>query len=381
MKLLRIKIPKGYQMLCKDFEIDFLTKTRINKSANNDDLIELAEDLFYPKETVFVGKNSSGKTTTIHLITMCLHFLQNGRIYSRFFNENDLFAVEMIFYENDLLYKYCGEFVFDKLASAEFLTIVSEDLYVAKYNKTTKKDLSNATFAKMKGFNANVHSDTSSMNKFLSTKIPFFVVNAFEDDVEMIWIFSNIINQTYGNGTFIKLVNLFDDSIEKLEPSFGGDNKLNGFKFKRVNNKEMLVSSDTLRNILSSGTIRGINLYGAVIMGFIYGTHILVDELEKNFNKNLIGNLIQMINDPSINTTGASLIYSTHYSELLDETKRCDNVNVLHREKDVITLKNMHTDYAQRTDMLKSSRFDQNAFDNLLNYEQLIKLKRAIRRR
>ena len=197
----------------------------------------------------------------------------------------------------------------------------------------------------------------------------------------MIWVFSNIINQTYGNDTFIKLVNLFDDSIEKLVPSFGGDNKLNGFKFKRVNSKEMLVSNSTLKDILSSGTIRGINLYGAVIVGFIYGSHILVDELEKNFNKNLIGNLIQMINDPSINATGASLIYSTHYSELLDETKRCDNVNVLHREKDVITLKNMHTDYAQRTDMLKSSRFDQNAFDNLLNYEQLIKLKRVIRKR
>ena len=51
MKLLRIKIPNGYQMLCKDFEIDFLTKTRVNKAANNDDLLELEDDLFYPKET------------------------------------------------------------------------------------------------------------------------------------------------------------------------------------------------------------------------------------------------------------------------------------------------------------------------------------------
>ena len=72
------------------------------------------------------------------------------------------------------------------------------------------------------------------------------------------------------------------------------------------------------------------------------------------------------------------MIYSTHYSEILDESDRCDNINVLHRSKDVINVKNMSTSYEVRTDLSKSNQFEQNAFDNLINYDRLMDLRRVL---
>ena len=100
---------------------------------------------------------------------------------------------------------------------------------------------------------------------------------------------------------------------------------------------------------------------------------------EKSFNRNLIENLFIMFEDKTINTANSSIIYTTHYSELLDKNNRCDNINVLHRSGSEITLKNMRSDYKYRTDMLKSGQFNQNAFDTLINYDRLMDLKDAIR--
>ena len=380
MKLLKLKVPRGYKMLCKDFEINFLTKTRVSKSANNDDLIELENDFYYPKETAFIGKNSSGKSTTLELIHICLYLLQFGRIPAVFFDDEDKFSLEAIFYESGKLYKYCGDFTCNKLIAGEYLVINDEELSCGEYNSNTKKDLSNVNYSIVPDFVAKASSDTSSISKYYNGALAHLVVNFFEDGVDMFMPFYTIIENHYGLNSFMKLVHLFDDSIEKLIPNVDANGKHDGFVFKRVNSKEKIVSDGYLLKNLSSGTIRGINLYGAAIVSFVHGSHLLVDELEKNFNKNLIGNLIQMINDPTLNRNNASLIYTTHYSELLDETKRCDNVNVLHREQDVITLKNMCLDYAQRTDMLKSSSFDQNAFDTTLNYNRLMDLKRTLRK-
>nr|MCR5091534.1 hypothetical protein [Bacilli bacterium] len=63
MKLLKLKTNSGYMMLEPGFEINFLTKTRVNDGKDDDELIELDDGLFYPVETIFIGKNSSGKST------------------------------------------------------------------------------------------------------------------------------------------------------------------------------------------------------------------------------------------------------------------------------------------------------------------------------
>ena len=380
MKLLKIKTLSDYKMLKKGFEINFLTKTRVDKESNNDDLIELFEGLYYPKETIFVGKNSSGKTTVLELIYGCLQIAYRGRIYHLSLPAKELFSVEMIIYHGNKLYKYIGSFQ-NQINNEVGLVIKHEELYESECRKTHNKELTNVTFKETKDFIPNIDTDTSSLVRYLKTGEYNTFPSLFESKTYLFGSYIRLFKCIYSEDAFLKLIKVFDDSIESLDIHTDEEGKeTDYFDFKRIGEDTTLVTESFLNESLSCGTIRGINLYTPALISFKSGGTIIVDELEKNFNKNLIANLIMMFNDPSINKGNASIIYSTHYSELLDENERCDNINVLHRDGTSITLKNMCTDYNTRTDMLKSNQFDQNAFDNNINYNLLMDLKKELRK-
>ena len=379
MKLLKIRLPDGYRMLVPGFEISFLTKTRVDKDAPNHDLVFLEEGLPYPLETVFVGKNSSGKTTVMDLIGDVLSLFSFGRIEDPTIKADERFALEVLFYESGVIYEYYGVFRLDPTPGRRFLTIVSESLRKAVMRRHYRKDLSNCAFEPEEGFVPNPGGDTSHLARLFGAQASVYLFPNPTAYLGNLHLVLSEVGKRFGGEALMKLIHLFDDSVELLEYVGSKENGTPAFRFQRKGEEPVLVGLDYLRFRLSAGTIRGITLYGVSMIAFIMGGHIAVDEIEENFNKNLIGNLILMFNDPSVNKAGASLIYSTHYAELLDETSRCDNINVVHRDGCSITLKNMATDYATRTDLLRSSQFDENAFDNLMNYDRLMDLKEAIR--
>lgn len=374
MKLLKVSVPQGYKMLTKNFEINFLTKARVDKDNPENELLKLDVDFYYPIETVFIGKNSSGKTTTLSLIQLVYSFLRNGRIYNSFADDGKEFELNIVYYHDSSIFDYHGLFKKDASINDEFLIIEAESLKWAKMKRSLKKDLSNATFFDVKDFAENIGGDTSNISKYQSR-------NDFNLSIDLLGHSTNFFDLYYSvlnKDVFNSLLRLFDDSIDYIIPH-REDNKLIGYEFKRVGGTSVIVKNDYLESVLSAGTLRGINLYGASILTFKSGGTIMIDEIEKSFNRNLIENLFIMFEDKTINTANSSIIYTTHYSELLDKNNRCDNINVLHRSGSEITLKNMRSDYKYRTDMLKSGQFNQNAFDTLINYDRLMDLKDAIR--
>ena len=375
MKVLRIKTPSGFKMLQKEFEINFLTKTRVDSGSPNEELIELESGFHYPLETVFIGKNSSGKSTALELIMIVFELLNEGRIDKEHFEYGESFIVEIVFYANGVIYKYNGEFINNTLTDKKYLNIVSESLTKTTFKESYRKDLSNASYFKIPDFVANVGSDTSSVKKYSNDGSFNHSLDFVGDTAYNYFLFYKWL----GKSVFDALIHLFDDSVEYIVPNTVDANLKNTYKFKRVNNKEIIVDVLSLEKMLSKGTLRGINLYALSIITFRNGGHLIVDEIEGSFNKNLVENLLVMYNDKTINKKGGSIIYSTHYSELLDTSNRCDNVNVLHRDGTTIGLKNMCVDYNIRTEMLKSSQFNQNTFDTLINYNRLMDLKDAIR--
>lgn len=375
MKLLKLKVTSGYKMLSENFEINFLTKTRVDKDVPNTDLIELEDDFYYPIETIFIGKNSSGKTTTMELLELVYDFFRTGRISSANFIDLAKFEFEAILYSGNFLYKYHGLFNKNATINRDFLIIESEDLGKNELKSSYKKDLSNAAFLKLHDFAPNIGGDTSNITRLLVDKGFNFLVNSYMNPSLF-----NIYYEAFGEKSFDALVHLFDDGIEYIRPHKNELKQFDGFKFKRVSStKEVVVDPGYLSVVLSQGTFRGICLFGLSILAFKNGGTIMVDEIEKSFNRNLIENLFLMFNDKSINKNNATIIYTTHYSELLDGNNRCDNVNVLHRTRNEISLKNMSLDYECRTDMLKSKQFNQNVFDTLINYDRLMDLKESLR--
>lgn len=377
MKLLKFKVNSGYKMLEKGFEVNFLTKTRINKDAPNNDITELEEGLYYPLETVFIGKNSSGKTSVLLLIELILNFIKGGRIPVDLMLDQDALELEFLFYDSGYIYLYKGELYKNELSNLSYMIIRNESLKKTIYKKNYKKDLSNISFPKDYIFlNEGSGSDTSEIAKLKIADSSILLDLNSIDNSNLASIIEKI-NSFYGNDAFNCLVALFDDSIENIKPVRLDDNSA-AFKFKRVNKPEVLVNLSYLKDRLSSGAYRGIYLFAASLLSFRLGGDILVDEIEKSFNKNLIENLFILFNDRRINRKNASIIYSTHYAELLDHSPRCDNINVLHRLGDKISISNMSTSYEMRTDISKSNQFEQNAFDNLTNYDRLMDLRRVL---
>ena len=167
------------------------------------------------------------------------------------------------------------------------------------------------------------------------------------------------------------ILRLFDDNIEDLI-----EVKNNIYKLSYLNESKEL-SAKELFYMLSSGTTKGMVLYTKAIQALIEGSTFIIDEIENHFHKTLVENLIILFKDKSVNKKGATLIFSTHYCELLDLFARNDNIWIS-KSKDKIKLTNMYKDYSVRNDLLKSKKFYEDNFGTAVSYELLMNLKREL---
>lgn len=89
---------------------------------------------------------------------------------------------------------------------------------------------------------------------------------------------------------------------------------------------ERVMSDTQLIYFLSSGTTKGILLYTLMVASLKEGFDLLIDEVEKHFHKTLVENMISLYRDKSVNRNNATLVFTTHYCEVLDLMGRQDGV-------------------------------------------------------
>ena len=130
---------------------------------------------------------------------------------------------------------------------------------------------------------------------------------------------------------------------------------------------------------MSNGKIKCIDLFISTALLFKNGGVMIIDEIENCFHKNLVNNLLFLITDKSLNKKNAQIMFSTHYVEILDIFDRRDNIFILHKVNNEINIENLYDNYEFRTEILKSKKFNNNTFNTLLNYDQLMKVKRLLK--
>ena len=109
------------------------------------------------------------------------------------------------------------------------------------------------------------------------------------------------------------------------------------------------------------------------------GFDLLIDEVENHFHKTLVENMISLYKDKSVNKHNATLVFTTHYCEVLDQMGRQDNIWICKSGKQV-TLSNMYEDYQIRPELLKSKQYYNNAFQTAVDYEALMGLKKELKK-
>ena len=106
--------------------------------------------------------------------------------------------------------------------------------------------------------------------------------------------------------------------------------------------------------VLSNGTIMGCELVERSIAALNAGGYLIVDEMETGLNRALVGTVIELFASPVTNPKGATLLFSTHYPELLDILRRKDNVFILVRDEHYKTEVVKYSDRIGRIENKKS---------------------------
>jgi hypothetical protein len=371
MKLLRVRASRFKN--CNDnFIIDMVAKSKKTSEDKEYELQEIAPGLFVFSTTAFVGKNASGKTTAIELLDCCYTILGEFRLESKN-NDYENVALEIIFYHEGLIYRYETILQADSTLGNQ-VVFTEQHIYSKRYYKSRVK-----TIYEHEGFDeldllGVLPEDTAKIFFVLKKKLTRAVY--FKSDGEGLdtykMLFRALKNYQISNEVLSNIIQIFDDNIHEL-------NMVDDQNFSLVFKGESRHLSDKeLIRQLSSGTTKGILLYTMVIASLKFGFDLLIDEIENHFHKTLVDNLISLYKDKSVNHKNASLIFTTHYCEVLDLFNRQDNIWIT-KSNDSVYLDNMYDHYHLRPELLKSKLFYNNAFNTAVNYEKLMKLKKNLK--
>lgn len=123
---------------------------------------------------------------------------------------------------------------------------------------------------------------------------------------------------------------VFDPGIDELDLLDDGKSCFLAFGSGLFAN----TTTEHLKTYLSSGTLEGLQIVRSAIGALSDGGYLLIDEIENHLSTQLVGVLIDLFQSAETNPNGASLVFTTHYPEVLDHVHRKDNVYFLSRDSE-----------------------------------------------
>ncbi len=373
MKLLRVTA-RNFKNCKDDYTIDFTTRAKKTSEDKLYELQEIAPNLFTYNTMAFVGKNASGKTTAVDLLDCCYNILWNFHLENNHYSFDNV-ELEIYFYHNESIYKYTTT-LRDSTTDSDKAEFTNEHIYKKTYCQSKINEIfNNADFEEIIGL-TELPEDTSKIFFILKkSKVYSLYYNVGRGDVSIYpTLFKFIESNRISMELFYSIISIFDENIKELTLTEDKNYRIN------YNGKIMVKSDKELMWFLSSGTIKGVCLYMLMALSLLEGCSLIIDEIENHFHKTLVENMISLYKDPMVNKNNATLIFTTHYCELLDLFGRKDNIWIAKSDEKVY-LQNMHDVYKEnniRPELLKSKQFYNNTFDTAVNYKALMDFKREL---
>lgn len=377
MKLLKI-VANNFKLCDDNFTISFVPSGNKTMEDKEFEFKEIADNLYTFNTLCFIGKNASGKTTAVELLAIIYDIFSNYRIKNSlaFFKFIDKpVKLDITFYHDGIIYRYITNLYKDtKSIDDSIILFKDEKLYKRVYKKTHSRNLFNYDkFEEVKS--KLVLPDDTSIIYSLLEKIELRGIYCPSDDYMYKHLASvfNLYKMLDDNLKIItSLLKMFDEHLDNLQML--DDNK---YRITYWDSSTRDVTNNELYEILSSGTTKGLTLFTFVVYSLNTGNDLIIDEIENHFHKNLVENLINLYKDKSVNKKSASLIFTTHYCELLDLFNRSDNIYIS-KYDNKIKLENMHDFYKIRTELKKSNKFYDNEFNTDVDYNALMNFKHEL---
>ena len=378
MKILRITV-KGLPLFKQELDLLFYTQQRVSED-DKEKLYKIEPNYYLHTACAFIGINASGKTSVLKVINLALNILRNEPI-NHVESRNILGSCEnasfkICFFDNKRNICCLETVVKSKKAKAGgyVYSIVEEKLWEKPVSSVkSKKYLTDFSglrpIAARNTEEAYLPDDVSFIiahNKKANDKIDVFSLLSYTNN--------NILPFT--EDIPLEVIAFLDPTIEKLYFEKVEDKASIHLKFK--DEEEIILNNAVeLEQYLSSGTIKGIITFSMVKEVLASGGYILVDELENHFNKEIVVTLMRFFMDSSLNKSGSTLIFTTHYSELLDEYDRNDPIYIV-RNRNGITAENLSY-ILKRNDIKKSDAYQSGFLEGTTPaYEAYLRLKKNL---
>ena len=378
MKILRITA-QGLPLFKEDLDICFYAQQRVSEDDKNN-LYNMIENYYLHSACAFIGINASGKTSVLKVVNLALSIIKNEPINhaetKSILGGAKKATICTCFYDKRK-YVCCleTEITAKKSKTGEYMySILSEKLWEKPIASVrSKKYLTD--FAGMK--------PTAIRNQdeiYLPDDVSFIIAHnkKVNDTVEVFSLLSytNINVLPFTEDIPLEVIAFLDPTIEKLCFEQVEGKIFIHLKFK--NEEEIILNNALdLEQYLSSGTIKGIITFSMVKEVLQSGGYLLVDEIENHFNKEIVTTLVRFFMDSRFNKNGGTLIFTTHYPELLDEYDRNDGIYIV-RNCNGITVENLSY-ILNRNDIKRSDAYQSGFLEGTMpTYEAYIRLKESL---
>lgn len=380
MKILRITA-QGLPLFKQDLDIAFYAQQRVSED-DKERLFKLLSkpSVYLHSANAFIGINASGKTSVLKAIQLALSIVNNEPI-----NHVDAKTIlggtkkavfHIYFYDaNQNICCLETEITSHKTKTGDFVySIVNEKLW-EKPGGTVQSRKALTDFS---GLEPGAIRNENEM--FLSDDVSFIIAHnkKTKDTLEICSLlsFTNVNVLPFSEDIPLEVIAFLDPTIEKLCFEQMENKAFIHLKFKGED-EIVLNNAMDLEQYLSSGTIKGIITFSLVKEVLQSGGYLLVDEIENHFNKEIVTTLVRLFMDSRFNKKGGTLIFTTHYPELLDEYDRNDGIYIV-RNRNGIMADNL-SNILTRNDIKKSDAYQSGFLEGTTPaYEAYIRLKKSL---
>ena len=380
MKILRITA-QGLPLFKQELDIIFYAQQRVDED-DKENLFRLSTkpSVYLHTANAFIGINASGKTSVLKAILLALSIVKNEPINhvdaKMILGGTDKAVFRICFYDaNQNVCCLETEITSKKTKAGDFVySIVNEKLWEKPVDTApSKKALMD--FSQMEPVAIRNENEI-----FLSDDVSFIIAhnkrNKDSLDIYSLLSYTNVNVLPFSEDIPLEVIAFLDPTIEKLCFEQMENRAFIHLKFKGED-ELILNNAMDLEQYLSSGTIKGIITFSMVKEVIQSGGYLLVDEIENHFNKEIVTTLVRFFMDSKLNKKGGTLIFTTHYPELLDEYDRNDGIHIV-RNRSGITAENL-SNILKRNDIKKSDAYQSGFLEGTTPaYEAYMRLKKSL---
>ena len=379
MKLLRITA-EGLPLFKEKLDICFYAQQRVSED-HRALLHPLFSNIYLNPANGFIGINASGKTSVLKVILLVLGIMNNepiNHIETRDILGNAKKALLNIYFYSESNQEICrleSAITSKKTKTAGVVySIVSEKIWSKHEDEiTTRKSLLDFDGKEPMMIR-------SGQEDFLSEDVSIIIARNKKTGERLrvvnLLLFTNINILPFSEDIPEEVITYLDPTVENLHFDKKDQKTVIYLKFK---GKDEIVLNNPieLNNYLSSGTVKGMITFTLAQEVLRSGGYIVVDEIENHFNKEIATTLMRFFMDNRLNKNGGTLIFSTHYPELLDEYDRNDSIYIT-RNRNGITAENLCM-ILKRNDIKKSDAYQSGFLEGTTPaYEAYMRLKKSM---